>query len=992
MAVDSQGDKKKTKTQLIDELTELRRQVTELNAAAAAFQNEKDKLEAKYRSNQFIVNASRDFMTLINRDHIYEAANEAYCQAHQKSPVDIIGKSVAEVWGKVLYEAEVKEYLEFCLTGHQVRYQGWFEFATLGRRYFDVIYYPYYDQDRTVTHAVVVSRDNTHYKQIEEQLRRSEQRYRLVSDLTSNYTYAFSLGPEDEFLLEWVTDAFTRITDYAPEEVNTRPKWVQITHPDDIFLIDRREQALLSGHMNVTEFRIITKNGQTRWLRDHIRPIWSRTHNRVVRLFGAVQDITERKRAEAEREHFTNQLRTAAEVSRQLTAVLSQDQLLTEIVTLLQTRFNLYHVHVYLVDEAGSSLVLKAGSGEIGRMLQEQKHKLPLDQQQSLVTQAARTQELLVANDVSLEQNFLRHPLLSQTQSEVCIPLVVGDEILGVLDVQDDQINHFEQTDLDTFRILAGQIAIAIRNARLVDSLQLSEERYELAAGIGKVGVWDWDLQTNSLYLAPNLKAMLGYQEDDISNDPDDWLKHIHLDDLKTVETKIEAHLAGTTPNYSAEYRMLHQNGGIRWMLGRGMALRDEDGRPYRLTGANTDITELKEVQEALQYRIALEEFVTTMSTRFINLTADQIDDEINNALDIISKFFGVDCSYIAIYDKNQPEWQIRYQWQSEAVNPRLNIGVKMPVHEFKWSLDQLKQHEFLYIPLVSNLSPEAQSEQKFFESFGFETILTIPMFLNEAMFGLFGLVTTRGRKNWPSASITPLKLVSQMFVNILERKRIEEQVQASLQEKEILLKEIHHRVKNNLQIISSLLYLQSGYIEDEHAQEIFRESQNRIKSMALIHENLYQTKNLTKIDLRGYITNLVDYLLQIYVIDPTDVAFKLNIAEMVLDIDTVIPCGLIITELVTNALKHTSTTRSAGSPGQTIEIWINLQADSNGQITLIVGNNGPDLPENLDLYQPNTLGLQLVTNLVKQLKGSIEFDCNDGTAFIIRFQPLTAI
>jgi two-component sensor histidine kinase len=455
---------------------------------------------------------------------------------------------------------------------------------------------------------------------------------------------------------------------------------------------------------------------------------------------------------------------------------------------------------------------------------------------------------------------------------------------------------------------------------------------------------------------------------------------------MEMVRAKIDAHLAGETPHLSLEYRMLHRDGSLRWMLSRGMALPDEQGRPHRLTGANTEITELKQVQEALLYRIGLEEFVTTMSTLFINLPTDQIDDEINNALDIIGKFFGVDCGFIATSIDTGPEWQIYCSWRTEAISPKLQVGLKVPVHEFEWSLDQIRRYDSLYIPQVSGLPASAQADQAFFQALGLEAILALPMYLNGALFGLVGLATARGQKNWSSDTIAPLKLVSQMFVNALERKRVEEQVQASLQEKEVLLKEIHHRVKNNLQVISSLLYLQASNIDDERVQDIFRESQSRIKSMALIHENLYQTENFTKIDLAGYISNLVDYLLQVYVIDPASIKVRLDIAEVELDIDTMIPCGLVITELITNALKYAFPQTATRAIDEPPEIWVNLQEEPAGRIVLFVGNNGTGLPADLNLEQADTLGLKLVNRLVKQLDGSFELDHSQGVVFKITF------
>ncbi len=976
-------DKNKSKDQLIEELAALRQQV-------ADYRHAQQSLAEKYQSYEFIVDTSRDFMTLINRDYIYEAANKSYCRAHQKTRDDIIGKSVAEVWGREKYEFEIKEHLDTCFRGQEAQYQSWFEFATLGRRYFDVIYYPYYGADGAVTHAVVVSRDNTYFKEVETQLVRSEQRYRLVSDLTSNYTYAFGLGPDDEFLLEWVTDAFSRITGFAPEEVNTRHKWIQLTHPDDVFRVDRRELALLTGQMNVAEFRIVSKSGEIRWVRDHIRPIWSRKQQRVVRLYGAVQDITERKLAEAERERFTIQLQTAAEVSKQLTAVLELDQLLDQIVSLLQTRFNLYHVHVYLLDETTDQLTMKAGSGEIGRILRRRGHRIPLSHKHSLVARAARAREIILVNDVNVEPGYMRNPLLPQTQSEASIPLLFGGNVLGVLDVQDDQLHRFQPTDLDIFNALAGQIAIAIRNARLVRSLRLSEERYELAASVGRVGVWDWDLKANSAYLTPNLKAMLGYEEHEIGNRPDDFYQQVHPDDLEIFKASIQNHFDTQSPSFALEYRMVHKDGTIRWMLGRGMALKDESGHPYRMTGAHTDITELKEVETALQYRIALEAFVTTMSTRFISLPADEIDNEINQALGIISKFVGSASTLIITAVEGGCDWNVRYMWQDELLAPTLEIGAEIPIDDFSWGLKRLVELDYLHILDVANLPAEAQNEKDFLQSLGFNSFVAFPMFLHGSLYGLVGLANISKDKAWQSDNIGSLNLVSQMFVNALERKRVERQVQASLQEKEILLKEIHHRVKNNLQIVSSLLYLQSQQIEDDQIQEIFRESQNRITSMALIHENLYQTEDLVKIDLAGYISNLVDYLFQAYVYDPSTIDFKLDLAEVTLDIDIIIPCGLIITELISNFLRYAFPVSIEAAANQSNKIWISLAPGEEEWIILTIGNNGRSLPEAVDNQHLETLGLKLVTRLVQQLRGTIEADHGPGNIYKIVF-PLSA-
>ena len=217
---------------------------------------------------------------------------------------------------------------------------------------------------------------------------------------------------------------------------------------------------------------------------------------------------------------------------------------------------------------------------------------------------------------------------------------------------------------------------------------------------------------------------------------------------------------------------------------------------------------------------------------------------------------------------------------------------------------------------------------------------------------------------------------------DITERKRAEEQIQASLKEKEMLLKEIRHRVKNNLQIIASLLDLQSESLTDPQDLQIFQESQHRIRSMALIHEHLYQSEDLAQIDFAQYIQELVYSLFSSYAAGVSGITLKLDVDAILLDIDTAIPCGLILNELVSNSLKH------AFPDGRRGEICIGLRLDHERQ-TLLVRDNGVGLPENLNFQNTESLGLQLVCTLTDQLKGTITLDRSGGTTFKIAFAEL---
>ena len=213
----------------------------------------------------------------------------------------------------------------------------------------------------------------------------------------------------------------------------------------------------------------------------------------------------------------------------------------------------------------------------------------------------------------------------------------------------------------------------------------------------------------------------------------------------------------------------------------------------------------------------------------------------------------------------------------------------------------------------------------------------------------------------------------------IQEYQRNEEYFRSSLAEKEALLREIHHRVKNNLQLISSLLNLQASNPGKKDPRELFTESESRIRSLALIHESLYQSKNLSRIEFAGYLRELLVRLLQVYKNPGQSIKGDVEGNEIYLEITQAIPCGLIVNELVSNALKH-------GFPGG-LEGEILVTIKREGDLNLLsVKDNGVGLPPDADLQNKDTLGLQIVTTLVNQLGGTLNYTVNSGTEFTLTF------
>ena len=233
--------------------------------------------------------------------------------------------------------------------------------------------------------------------------------------------------------------------------------------------------------------------------------------------------------------------------------------------------------------------------------------------------------------------------------------------------------------------------------------------------------------------------------------------------------------------------------------------------------------------------------------------------------------------------------------------------------------------------------------------------------------------------------SLSPIEteegtLASAAIRDISERKAVEQELRSSLKEKVILLKEVHHRVKNNLQIVSSMLNLQMDQIADQQALALFKESQSRVRSIALFHEKLYQSKDLAHVDIAEYLKGLTTVLFATYGVNPGDILLSIEAEDVPLGVDEAISCGLIVNELVSNSLKHAF---PAGRKGR-IQVLLRRKGAS---ALLEVSDDGVGVPETIDFRNPSTLGLRLVCILTEQVRGTIQLQRSAGTKFSIRFE-----
>ncbi len=482
-------------------------------------------------------------------------------------------------------------------------------------------------------------------------------------------------------------------------------------------------------------------------------------------------------------------------------------------------------------------------------------------------------------------------------------------------------------------------------------------------------------------YVNPAFLKMWGYQENDAigRHFVEFWLdEHKALDILDAIREK---------GKFMGESKAKRKDESQFDVQISASLVKDEVDKPLSTILSFIDITERKEVEKKLEMRSEFEKLVTAISTNFINLPSEKINNEINKTLLSIGEFAAVDQSYVVLYSADKKHMSMTHEWCSSVATPLLQSSQGLLVKDYRWHTAQIESRETIYITDKSDIPANAGPFLKSLDSRGSTSLIHVPIAYGGKAFGFVGMESQQADKTWPVDIIVLLRMVGDILANALERKRVEEQLNASLEEKEVLLKEIHHRVKNNMQVISSLLNLQSSRIKSPEILEMFKESQDRIRSMSLIHERLYQSADLARIEFSQYIQNLSKYLFQSYRIDPESVVLKTDVRDVSLDINKAIPCGLIINELVSNSLKYafSQVKDSNKKKVKKGEINIKLTAD-DGKVMLLVKDNGIGLPVGLDIETTDSFGLQLVTTLVAQLNGRMNISRKPGTTFKITF------
>ncbi|MCB8924427.1 MAG: PAS domain S-box protein [Ardenticatenaceae bacterium] len=466
------------------------------------------------------------------------------------------------------------------------------------------------DEQGNILRFYGANQDITTLKQAELRLQENQSRLAEANRISNLYPWEFDVATEMfTFTPEYFELLGISVEENGGLQISAQEYATKFVPPEEAAIVATEVgEAMATDDPNFSrdfESVNLTTDGKIIPVRVRFR-IEKDAQGNTIKTYGANQDISEQKAVEATLAKQAEELQTVAEVATNAASAMDEAALLQDVVSLTKERFNLYHAHIYLLDEAGENLVLTAGAGEVGQQMVADGRSIPFDQEQSLVARAARTQQGVIVNDVRSEPNFLPNPLLPDTRAEMAVPMIVGTRVLGVLDVQADTTDYFTAQDVQIQTTLAAQMAVALENVRLLNEARVNEERYRTILDNANEIVFTLTPEGDFTYLSPAWTGLLGYTlEEGIGHS---MAETLHPDDLSRAFTYMEELAAGSAK--SLTYQQRHKNGDWRWFTANGSAVKDEAGNVSYFMGLAQDITERKAAEERIR---ANEELMRTI-------------------------------------------------------------------------------------------------------------------------------------------------------------------------------------------------------------------------------------------------------------------------------------------------------------------------------------------------------------------------------------------
>lgn len=810
---------------------------------------------------------------------------------------------------------------------------------------------PLRDAGGQIVGLVGIGRNITESKQAEEALRAERDLVKRIMETSpAGITMVNKAGqivfanPQAEQVLGLRHDRIDRRT-------YNDPKW-RITDydggpfPEEALPFVQVQQTLRP--VNDVRHAIEWPDGQRVLLRVNVAPLLDEQggFNGIV---ASIEDVTERRQRELERAALLEAEReqrlraeTLRDVTLALASALDVPDVLMEILHQAQRLVPSTASNIALVENEALHIVGWRGYNEPGAAQELTGTHQPLSDY-PINAELVASGEPYIAADTYDDPRWQRQPANAWIRAHISLPISLGAGVLGVLRLDSDQVGTFSTQDVERLRPLTRAAAIALQNAQLYAqaqceleertrsqaALEASERKFREMLENMRLFAVTLDLEGRVTFCNDFGLQLVGMEREAVLGC--DWFQTFIPSEIRD-EMRAAFLMNFSTGRFPAHFEneILTADGTTRALIAwNNMVVRDTDRHNIGISSIGEDITARRQAERALQASEAwLRSFVDSMDDIIFSLDTEQ--------------------RHTALYG----------QWVEHlGMSPERLLG---------HTASEIFGPEAAHVHEVANTQVLATGVSMTYDwrvnNTHFQTTLSPLRGSEGEIVGLVGV----GR------DITALK-------------NYQMQLQTALDEKTLLLSEIHHRIKNNLQVILGLLELQFATVEDEGTQQMLQESQNRIKAIALIHEQLYQTPGESQVNTRLYIQSLTRYLTQTYNAMVHGIVMEQNIDDLELNIDLAIPCALIISELISNALKYAfpPAWESPDSRPPTVHVTLQHAID---RVRLEVADNGIGLPETVDAETSSGLGLRLIKMLARQIDGELSMAHDGGTCIAVTF------
>ena len=770
--------------------------------------------------------------------------------------------------------------------------------------------------------------DVTALKQAEAALRESEERFRIIAD-----------GTPDHLLVQDRDLRYTLVVN--PQLGLTAQDMLGKTDHDFLSKEDADEltrikrQVLEGGQPLHVELPIVNRDGTTEFFEGDCVPKFDAA-GQCDGLLGYFRNVTDRKQAEQELERMRNLLADGQRVAH----VGSFEYVAATRTTVWSEE----EYRIYGLDPAGPSPAYEV-------MLAQCIHP----------------------DDAALLHQTFSAAIQSNAGYELEHRIVRPDG--SVRWVYDRALPYFD----DSGKLLRYVGATLDITERKQAEEALRESQYLLAAAleIAQLSVWDYRRDTGVIEFDERSSEMFG-TGDQRAMTIEEFLAFVHEEDRQCVAANIRGALDPAGDGlYDTEYRIVRPDGLQRWLTAQGHATFTSDGHGRRLVravGTVMDITARKQTEQRLARDLAALTQMHNLS--LLALERGEVAPLLQEIMDTAVAILGADKGTLQLVD-------------GDTLRIVAHHGHARPFLEFFAAAENVasvcgeatKRGERVVVDDVEQSALFAGTASlPVLRAAGVRSVQSTPLTTRDGT--LLGILTT----HWPAPyrpdeqDLWRLDLLVRQAADLIEREQAEEALKASLAEKEVLLKEIHHRVKNNMQVISSLVSLQADQLKDEAMRAVLQDVTYRVRSMALVHEKLYQSANMARVEFAEYTQSLLGYLWRAHGTAASGIRLVTDLEPVPLSVNAAVPCGLILNELATNAIKHAF----RGRDGGTVNVF--LRGEPKGQVCLRVCDNGTGLPPGLDWQRADSLGLSLVRILAKQLGAVVEVSSGAGTEFAVVF------